>query len=213
MCGRYALSVSPEALQIFIGLIRLFTFPARYNIAPTQEAPVVRLTDQGRELHDLRWGLIPSWSREKPKAPLINARTEGIFEKPSFRVPIRRQRCLVPASGFYEWTPSRQGLLFRLVGEEPMVFGGIWDRWAAPDATVESFSILTTTANGPLSAIHDRMPVILPPDAWEAWLDPSSSPDRIRSLAVPAPDDALKSTAVGPRVNSARNEGPACWDP
>jgi len=219
MCGRFALAVTPEALRIFIGLVRLFTFDPRYNVAPTQRAVAVRAGPDGRFADVLRWGLVPFWSPDPlPKIPLINARCEGIFEKPSFRGPIHRRRCIIPASGFYEWdrgAPKGSGaFLFRPRSHDPVALAGIWDRWEARGLhpAVESFAILTTTANATLQPYHDRMPVILPAEAWDAWLDPACTDRRqVESRLRPAPDDLLEAVPVGTRVNRVANDDPSCW--
>lgn len=191
----------------------------RYNAAPTQDMPVVRAAaGGGREAAMLRWGLVPSWSREgKMKSILINARSETVAEKPAFRDAFRRRRCLVPADGFFEWKHAgrdRMPWLFEPVDGVPLCFAGLWEKWSAGDAgTLESFTILTTTPNEILAPFHDRMPVILPQAAREAWLADDASEAALTPLLAPVPAAALRARPVDPRLNSVANDDPACIDP
>lgn len=179
MCGRYTLTCTPEVLAEAFRLEAAPDHQPRYNVAPSQAVVCVReaLPVRIREAITMRWGLIPSWAGDPAMGmKLINARAETVAEKPSFRKPFRERRCLVPADGYYEW--KREGLRkqpyhIRLNSERPFAFAGLWDRWTGADGqAIESCAILTTAPNERLASIHDRMPVILPPAAFEPWLDP-----------------------------------------
>jgi len=177
MCGRFTIDVDlAEIIKVF----KLDNIPAYYrpqeNIAPSQKVPVVLQKDSKRNLNDFRWGLIPSWTKEQSNsAKLFNARAETVAAKPSFRRPFLYQRCLVPATGFYEWqTIGKQKIpyLFSATGKKLIAFAGIWDSWLSPTAEeIFSFSIITTVANDQMQPYHDRMPVILAqPEEQEKWL-------------------------------------------
>ena len=155
--------------------------PARYNIAPSQAIPVVRVANGKRELADLRWGLIPHWA-ETPKAGgFVNARAETVTEKPAFRDPFRRRRCLVPADGFYEWKhigKKKHPFFFRKAGGGLLAYAGVWDTWNGPDGPVETVAVLTVPANDLVKPLHDRMPAIIPEDRFAEWLNPKESRPR-----------------------------------
>ncbi len=218
MCGRFLLfSGGRELTERF----RLAGEPAvvqRYNIAPTQAVAVIRTSDQGRRLEMLRWGLIPSWAKdEKIASRLVNARVETAADKPAFRSAFRKRRCLIPADGFYEWKTERrqkQPLLIRLHHAGPFAFAGLWESWHGTDgAALETCTILTTTANELIRPFHDRMPVIVAPTDYDAWLDvshPLTAEDR---LFEPFPSSALTVMAVSSWVNDVRHEGPQCLEP
>jgi putative SOS response-associated peptidase YedK len=167
------------------------------------------------ELTNIRWGLVPNWSKEIGTAPLINARGESVAEKPSFRSAFKSRRCLVPADGFYEWRVEgklKVPMFIRMRSKEPLVFGGIWDRWTAPDGkTVDSMAVVTTSANRLIGQLHDRVPVILGPQAWEGWVN--GTPDTAAALIQPCPDDWLEYFTVSRRVNAVANDGPDLIDP
>jgi putative SOS response-associated peptidase YedK len=219
MCGRYSLTTEPEALRQLFNFENRPNFAPRYNVAPTQIMPVVRRAAGGRELTLMRWGLIPGWAKSAAiGAKLINVRADTVAEK--FRSALASRRCLVPADGFYEWRKEgreRQPYLVRAPGGRPFAFAGLWERWTAREAgaaiakgeTVETYGILTTDANAKLRALHDRMPAMLAPDAYEAWLGGAPAPDLLR----PAPDDAVEFFAVSRRVNNVRNDDLECLAP
>lgn len=222
MCGRYVLKRKDlEALLAQLGVKDPREFVSRYNIAPTTVVPAIRPRREtpGREAVALQWGLVPFWSKDAAGgARLANARAEGIAAKPSFREPFRRRRCLVPASGFYEWQTIGKlkfPWYFERRDGSPFVFAGVWDHWRAPDGGVlETFSLITTTPNDIVARVHDRMPVILPDAAWDAWLDPSlEDPARLEPLLVPLPGGTMQATPVSPRMNNVRHEGPECIAP
>jgi putative SOS response-associated peptidase YedK len=187
----------------------------RYNIAPTQKAPVVLVGRDGRPMMDeLRWGLIPYWDKDASVGVrAINARAETIAEKPTFRDAFRKRRCLVPASGFYEWKrdgKTKTPYYFTSWGE-PVVFAGLWERWSGGADVIHSFTIITIEANSLIAPIHDRMPVILKRDDWRAWLDPNfQDRSHLQSLLRPADEDLLESWEVGAYVNNVRHEGEEC---
>ncbi len=219
MCGRYTLSTPGAAVAELLELEQDLELAPRYNIAPTQESAVVRLDGGRRSLEHLRWGLIPYWASEPGIGNrMINARSETVADKPAFRDSFRRRRCLVPADGFFEWrrTPAgKQPYLFRLTGGEPFAFAGLWDRWVPHDGPpIESFTILTTRPNELVEALHDRMPVILPPAQHGLWLDPRQS-DRARLTDVLQPFPAGEMTAfpVSTAVNRPAHDEPACVAP
>jgi len=222
MCGRFTLQIPAEMLFEVFGITEPPSFPIepRYNIAPTQQIPVVRqYADYQSRLDSMRWGLIPTWTKETPTGPpLINARSETIAEKPSFRQAIKYRRCLIPASGFYEW--RREGekktpLYIRLNDGAPMVFAGIWESWKGPDGkTTDSCSILTTATNDLMEPIHDRMPVILRSSNWEQWLDRDMrDPEKLKPLYQPFPGKEIEMFLVSPMVNSVMNHSPDLVSP
>jgi putative SOS response-associated peptidase YedK len=220
MCGRYNLTAPPDVLaQAFCVPVPPSLLPRpRYNIAPTQDVLVVRqATDCEAVL--ARWGLVPPWADDLSIGDrLINARDETVTEKPVFRASFRRRRCLIPATGFYEWVKhgkDKKPYHIRLKGGEPFALAGLWERWQEPGGEpIDSCTIITTQANELMRPLHDRMPVILDPDSYDDWLDPRSRDiDALRALLVPYPDEGLIATPVSSYVNNARNEGPKCLAP
>lgn len=219
MCGRFAQTTPSDDLVRIFKLVMGLELTPRFNVAPTQQAMVVKTDPDGRRAHWLRWGLVPPWADDlKIGARMINARAETIFDKASFKRPVRYQRCIFPVSGFYEWQRTETGkdpLLFSDRDSQPLALAGIWSSWTGPTGQeVQTCSILTTQANRDLGAIHNRMPVILYADGRDQWLDPRLvSPEQLRPLLVPAPDGALKARRLSRAVNNVRNEGPDCWKP
>ena len=225
MCGRFAITLPPEAVRAFFDYVEQPNFPPRYNIAPTQPIPIVvaRAHTQGAERHFLlaRWGLLPGFVKNPKEFPLIiNARAEGIEQKPSFRAAIKRRRCLVIADGFYEWRRvaekgPKQPYLIRRVNGEPMGFAGLFETWSDPTGgEIDTACIVTTKANHLMSSVHDRMPVILPREAFPLWLDS----DRVEAatataLLRPAPEDALELIPIGTGVNRVANDDPSLQAP
>lgn len=219
MCGRYALYGPHSRLREQFG-VEPGEFAARYNIAPSQDAPVIRGgADGGRELILARWGLLPSWVKEPGRlAQPINAKLETAGEKPMFRHAFRRSRVLVPASGFYEWTPVagyKQPYFVRPPGGEALFgFGGLLEHWAGPEGRLLSFSILTTAANEAMRPIHERMPVIIRPEDYAAWLDPGvTDAHLVRELAGEYPPAAMEVYPVGRAVGNPRAQGPGLIEP
>ena len=211
MCGRYMMTTSLEAIQRLFQVSDRPNLAARYNVAPTQRVPIVRLQPErtGRELVLVRWGLIPHWAKDaKIGNRLINARAESVARTPAFRDAFRHRRCLVVADGFYEWRTRggpRHPYLVRMASREPFAFAGLWARWRSPEGEgVASCTIVTTTANPLLSTIHDRMPVLLAPADYEAWLEADS--EEAQALLEPRDDAELEVVAVSDRVNNVRND-------
>jgi putative SOS response-associated peptidase YedK len=219
MCGRFLLTAPVEALRRLFGVLDSPNFPARYNIAPTQDSAVIRLNQEGgRELALMRFGLVPSWAKDlSVGASLINARSDGVATKPSFRAAFKQRRCLVAADGFYEWKPGpaakapKQPYLIARADRATFAFAGLWERWQGDGQTVHSFSIITTDANQALAPIHHRMPVILDPNDYGAWLDPKN--DQPQALLLPAPDALMQAIPVSTRVNTVRNDDADCIAP
>jgi putative SOS response-associated peptidase YedK len=216
MCGRFTFNLPPELLVEIFGLAEIPTVPApRYNTAPTQQILAVRQDAvYSNRLDQLRWGFIPSWTREPQHSPLLNnARSETVAEKPSFRSAIKYRRCLIPSSGFYEWLregTSKTPYYIHLRDKSPMVYAGIWESWKSPEGeVVESCSMLTTEANSLIATIHERMPVILHPSEYPFWLDRDmTDPQKLIQLYKPYPADLIEMHQVSPLVNDARNNGP-----
>ena len=226
MCGRYSLTTVPEAMRALFGFENLPNLPPRYNIAPTQDVAVVRADHSGaRELAMMRWGLIPHWAKDASMgSKMINARAETIREKPSFREAVKSRRCLLPADGFYEWRTEdgrKQPFRIGLKGGAAFAFAGLWEHWTATSTAaglnegeeVETVTIVTTTANEKLKPIHDRMPVILPPEAFDGWLDPANDPQAACALLQPYPAEPMAYYRVSTAVNNVRNDNPSCTAP
>jgi putative SOS response-associated peptidase YedK len=222
MCGRFVRRASPKDIaELFDVMVpEPADLPPRYNIAPSQPVAAVRIRphEACRELVNLRWGLIP-WFADDPKIGnrLINARAETAATKPSFRNAFRTRRCLIPATGFYEWqkregTKQKQPFHVTLKHEQLFAFAGLWDVWHDPHGEViESCTIVTTDANELMRPIHDRMPVILPRANYAQWLDPKlQDPETLAPLLRPFPADQMTADAVSTFVNAPQNEGPQC---
>ena len=219
MCGRYSLTSDAERINTrFIARSTPSTQPVRYNIAPTQPVWALVHTD-GPKIVALRWGLIPSWAKDKAIGNrMINARSEGIEEKPSFRRALRKRRCLVLADGFYEWKKEGKSKVphyIRLKSGEPFGFAGLWEMWSAPSGErIQSCTIITTTPNALMAEIHNRMPVILARNVEAQWLDPDiEDPQQILPLLSPYPEDEMEAYAVSTVINSPRNDVAACIEP
>ena len=214
MCGRFAFYSPHEAVTRLFGVADAPEIETRYNITPTQFVAVVRETDGPREVAMLYWGLVPSWAKEKSiGARMINARSETLAEKPSFRNAYKRRRCLVLADGYYEWQRSgaiKQPYFISFAASEPFGMAGLWERWRDPGSgePLESCCIVTTSPAPAVAHVHDRMPVIIPPDAYAEWLDPdNAATDRLARLLVPCESSGLQARPVSRRVNDARNQG------
>lgn len=215
MCARYTLTSPPGEVRLYFGFENeIEAFPPRANIAPSQPVAIVRHSPKRlRELALVRWGLIPPWVKD-PRAfsMLINARAETAAEKPSFRGAVRHHRCLVPANGFYEWTGGRgrkQPYLIRPRAGGVFAFAGLHEHWQGADGSeIETMAILTVAANKTMSALHDRMPAILAPQAFDSWLDCQSGESAAMDLLAPAPEDLLETMPVTPKLNNPRFDGP-----
>lgn len=221
MCGRFTLRTPTPVLIEHFGLGRAVTLSPRFNIAPTQDIAVVRLAeDSERELTMMRWGLIPSWSKDPSIANrLINARCETVAKKPAFRSAFRVRRCLVVADGFYEWQKvgrSKQPYHIALRDGGPLALAGLWESWEPDEAGPphESCTIITTQANRLLEPIHNRMPVILDPADYQQWLDPQQRDvESLQALLVPFAEEALQAVAISSHVNSPRHDDARCLEP
>jgi putative SOS response-associated peptidase YedK len=218
MCGRYRLARKKEILAETFDVDNDVEWSPRYNVAPGQNVPVIR-QDAARPLRSIslaRWGLIPFWAKDaKAGYKMINARAETVADTPAFRDPFRSRRCLIPADAFYEWSKvgkQKSPFCFSMADDSIFAFAGIWDRWRNPDTEwVETCSIITTSANTLLSGIHDRMPVVLKPESYDLWLDPGfKRADALHNLLNPFPTDAMRYHRVSTRVNSVKNDDPAC---
>jgi putative SOS response-associated peptidase YedK len=219
VCGRYSLSTPGELVAEVFALDESLELEPRYNIAPTQQAPIISRSrpDGGRALRLARWGLIPYWAQEASIGNrAINARAETLADLASFKESFRRRRCLVPADGFYEWqkrpSGAKQPYHLTLADGTPFAFAGLFDRWRqAEDEWIESFTIVTTEPNSLLEPIHDRMPAILPREHHARWLDPTvDEPDVLQALLGPYPPEIMLATPVGSLVNSPRNDSARC---
>lgn len=212
MCGRFSLATSKEKLQQQLPFVEATeTLRVSYNIAPTQHAYAVT-NDQPERLQYITWGLVPHWSKDgKKSGRLINARLEGIETKPSFRIPVRKRRCLVPADSFYEWRrEGAQKIPYRIFlnNGDLMMFAGIWDVWYSGDYGLKTFSIITSDANEEVSPIHNRMPLILTTlEAQKAWLEAEELDDILSLMQIP-PDGILNKYRVSDQVNSVVNNAP-----
>ncbi len=219
MCGRFTLHFPIEILAKIFALTDLSGLVPRYNIAPTQAAAVVRSTGSARRLDLLRWGLVPSWAKDiSVGSRMINARSESLSDKPAFRNAVKFRRCIVPASGFYEWkaeSSRKVPYYIHLSDGAPMGLAGIWEAWKTSESSsLETFTILTTSANPLIASIHDRMPVILRPDSYGLWLNKDvKNPEQLQPLYSPYPADLLTLYPVSTLVNSPMNDDSACIDP
>jgi putative SOS response-associated peptidase YedK len=211
MCARYVITSPADAIRALFGYSERPDFPPRYNVAPTQPIPVVRFADGKRSLALMRWGFLPAWVKDpRTFSLLVNARGESVLDKPSFRNAMRRRRCLIPANGFYEWsdTAPRRPYFVRPKSGTPIAFAGLWETWTGPNGEeVDTAAIVTTRANRLLAAVHDRMPVIVAPQAFELWLD-SANVDATAAAALitPAADDVFECYEISTAVNRAAND-------
>lgn len=219
MCGRYALNTTAQELTDHFQLVQSIDFPARYNIAPTTEVPVIRQSPSGDRVAGLlKWGLVPNWAKDPSiGAKLNNARGESVAEKPSFPDAFTRRRCLVPATGFYEWRSNgkdKQPFFIHDKGGELLAMAGLWESWRDPSGPImRTFCVITTGPNAIMAPIHDRMPVLVQPKDWAAWLDPAVPGSAVADLIAPALDGALEARPVSKAVNRAANEGPELMEP
>src|ERR1041384_7394362 len=218
MCGRYAITTAPEAIRQLFGYLEQPSFPPRYNVAPTQRWPIVRMAEGKRQLALVRWGLIPAWVKDPRTFSLvINARGESVLDKPALRHAMKYRRCLFPADGFYEWNRSgerTQPCFVRLKSGQPMAFAGLWESWrGANGEEMESAAIVTTTASRSIAHIHDRMPVIVPPEAFDFWLDPKVDAQTAAAVIQPAKDDTIEHYEVSRAVNRFENDWPKLVEP
>lgn len=207
MCGRFACAIDDQTLRRQFALAGQATLPARYNIAPSQPVGVVRAVQDARRLDLMTWGLVPHWAKDRKIGNrLINARAETVAEKPAFRAAYRQRRCLLPASGYYEWQGDKapkQPYFITPTDGSVLAFAGLWEQWQGAEQSLLSCTIITTTADAALAGIHQRMPVIIAPENYDRWLL-----DGDRDLLAPYPGELLSARAIGTAVNDPRNEGP-----
>lgn len=221
MCGRFALYADRDILSRRFGAEAPEALRPRYNLAPTQTIPLVRVEDGRRRFALARWGLIPSWAKAMDSGySTINARAETVATKPTYRSAFKHRRCLVPADGYYEWqaqaqSKSKQPWFIALKDGQPMGFAGLWERWTSPEGeALESCCIIVTEGNDLMRPIHDRMPVILDPSCWDAWLDPEiKDPSFLQALLKSYPAEAMTARPVGRQVNNPRHDAPDCLEP
>jgi putative SOS response-associated peptidase YedK len=221
VCGRFTQQrPTAELAAMFDAEPPASDLAPTYNLAPTDEAAVVVEREDRRAIRAFRWGLIPSWAKdERIAAKLFNARAETLATSGAFRESFKRRRCIVPADGFYEWQRTagvRQPFLIHRADGAPLAFAGLWSGWRHPETeqVIRTFTIVTTSANAALSAVHDRMPVILEAADWARWLDPSTQDlSELEPLLAPAPEDGLVLYPVKPLVNNVRNNGPELIEP
>jgi putative SOS response-associated peptidase YedK len=219
MCGRYAITTAPEAMRRLFRYFEQPNFPARYNVAPTQPIPIVRLAEGQRHFALVRWGLLPSWVKD-PKAftLLINARGESVNDKPAFRNAMKYRRCLIPADGFFEWKAegkSKRPYFVHRKDRAPFAFAGLWENWMGPNGEeMETAAIVTTGASASISHIHHRMPVMLEPEQFDMWLDTKNVDAQMATaLIAPLPDDKVAAHEISNRVNRVVNDTPDVLEP
>jgi len=226
VCGRFSSKTPTSELAEYFGVDEVVApdLGPRYNVAPTDEAyAVAESADGTRRLGTFRWGLIPFWSKDdRGGAKMINARAEGVADKPAFKRAFERKRCIVPADGFYEWertggTRKQPWYITRADGK-PLAFAGLWDSWRpekdSDAGKVRSCTIITGAPNDKVAPLHDRMPVMLPPEVWDAWLDPGNDDvEGLQALLVPVPSEELELVAVRTLVNTVTNDGPELIEP
>ncbi len=219
MCGRYTITSAPEAIRALFGYAEQPNFPPRFNVAPTQPIPIVRLHEGKRQFALMRWGLLPSWVKDlKTFSLLINARGESVVDKPAFRAAMKRRRCLIPADGFYEWQAGgtrKQPFYIRAKSGAPLAFAGLWETWTGPNGEeLDTAAIVTTNANRTLAPIHGRMPAILAPEAFDLWLNCAEvDSETAAALIRPAPEDLLEAYPISTAVNRVANDNPQIIEP
>ncbi len=227
MCGRFVSSSTPDEIAAYFDAApppAEAVLEPSWNVAPTNDVYVVTVDGGVRQVAAHHWGLVPVWAKSPAAGnKMINARAETLADKNAFKHAYRKRRCIVPVDGFYEWKAQpgakrKQPYFIHRRDDEPLAFAGLWEEWRGPDRSgdqrLRSATIITTTANETMAPVHDRMPVILPPSAWEEWLDPHNQDlDTLGRLLVPAPPALLVMHAVGPEVGKVSNKGPHLIDP
>jgi putative SOS response-associated peptidase YedK len=215
MCNRFTIRIPQAVLAHQFGVEAGLQLPLRFNVCPSTQIPVVRQTGERRELAMLKWGLVPAWSDEpKVKYSTFNAKSEEAAGKPAYRAAMKNRRCLILADGYYEWEEVNKKKVphyFQLRGQQPFAFAGLWERWNKAEPALETCTLLTTRANELQAKYHDRMPVILSPNDYAAWLDPANTdPKSLAYMFEPFPSNEMTDTPANPYVNKAGNEGPEC---
>lgn len=218
MCGRFALYSNHRQLKERFDLVEVAEYRPSYNIAPSQPIAAITQQEDGRHLDLYRWGLVPMWAKEIGRFSTINARAETIDTKPAFRGPFRHHRCLIPVDGYYEWqqydATHKQPWYYHATDNEPMAFAGLFDIWTSPEGDqLRSATIIVTTANATTKEIHDRMPVILQPEDWQAWLSADTPKKELLGLLQPATDGVLEVHPVSILVNNPTHDDASCIEP
>lgn len=218
MCGRYTVEQRAEALLHFYKATGQFLWEGSYNIAPSQMVPVVVDGDQAKEIRLMKWGLIPHWAKDdKIGYKMINARGETVAEKPGFRDSFKKRRCIIPATGFFEWrtiAPKKKQPWYFTPKEGLFSFCGLWSRWKSPEGEeIETCAIITTAPNEVVAPIHDRMPVAITDNMIGAWLSNDTKPDDLKDFLAPYPASQMKSVPVSSYVSNVKNHGPRCIEP
>jgi putative SOS response-associated peptidase YedK len=219
VCGRFALIVDASVLADVFGVDPPREISPRYNIAPTQDIPAIRAArDRPRECAMVRWGLIPPWAKDQSiGARMINARGETVTDKPSFRAAVKARRCLIPASGFFEWvqvSDRKQPYYIRFEDQRLFAFAGLWERWTAGPDPIDSCTIITTSPNELVAPLHDRMPAILPAQDHQEWLGPGAlTPERLAELLTPHSARGMEAFPVSAYVNRPVHDDPRCIEP
>jgi putative SOS response-associated peptidase YedK len=223
MCGRFVSATPPDQIADYFGTeAPEALLPTSYNVAPTNDVYAVLEDGRTRHLDAFHWGLVPLWAKDpKIGSKMINARAESLAEKNAFKSAFKKRRCLIPVTGFYEWQArpgqkAKQPFFIHHPDGEPFAFAGLWEVWRGPDKDQEplrSCTIVTTSANEPMAKIHDRMPVILPREAWDTWLDRTNEDlELLGKLLVPAPPQLITMHPISTLVNNVRNNGPELVD-
>ena len=217
MCGRFSLRVELEELIAFYDLAQVeFPYTPRYNIAPGQRIPAVIEASTGRRLGPLRWGLVPSWSKDdKAGQRMMNARADSLHTKPSFKHLFTTKRCVIPADGFYEWRKAdKQPFRITLADDSLFSLAALYDTWVSPNGErISTCTVITTEPNSLMGAIHERMPVIVPKERLSEWLDKETQPTKLQSLLTPLPAELMRAYPVSPVVGNVRNDVPECIAP
>jgi len=220
MCGRFTLHTPESQIREVFHLEHSDSLGLRprYNIAPSQQVPIVRDTDTDREMVMAKWGLIPHWSKEaKTKYSTINARIESVAEKPAYRTPFKQRRCLIPADGFYEWKVVDGRKVphhIRMRDGDVFALAGLWDRWEGEGESLDSCSIIVMPANEVMKPLHDRMPAIIAPAHYDLWLDSRvTDKDKIMTYLNSAPSSQLMTYPISPWVNSPKHDDERCIEP
>jgi len=216
MCGRFVSNIPADVLKEIFSLIEVPQLEPRYNVTPTQNVAVVRSDGDHNRIDLLKWGFVPSWSKDLSfGSHMINARCETITEKQAFRHAIKYRRCIIPTSGFFEWEHSgskKQPYYIQMADQSPLCLAGIWEAWKTPDGSqIETFAILTTSANKLVAPLHDRMPVIIHPDNFPLWLSKNMhDPEQLQQLFIPFQASGMAAYKVPELVNNPRFDSPAC---
>jgi putative SOS response-associated peptidase YedK len=215
MCGRYEVHTPVEEIARIFGAqpeVEAAALPPRYNVAPTLRVPVVRTGRHGRALEAMTWGLVPGWAKDLSGPKPVNARAETVFDKPMFRTAIRRRRCLLPADGFYEWQQrpgGKQPYHIGMADGQVFALGGIWEYWAREgQPALVSCAVIVTHANTLMASIHDRIPVVIDPRDYSAWLSADADDGAIMRMLAPFPPERMRAYPVSTRVNNVKNDAP-----